>query len=59
MNHSETQQPPQVGGSALNVQLCDEIYYCKHCGSARLYIAFKLLCCMNCCVAYSLDDHFV
>ena len=32
----------------------EQIYYCKRCGSNRMYQCFKVLVCMNCGNAYSL-----
>lgn len=35
----------------------DMIYHCKFCGSVRMYQVFKVLGCLDCCKAYSVDDH--
>lgn len=59
MNTEQIADTAEIGQSALTDGLYAEIYYCKHCGSARMYQVFKLLCCMNCCNAYSVDDHCV
>jgi hypothetical protein len=57
MSKQEKLNTPQVGGSELNVQLCvGSILICKFCGSKRMYQAFKILGCLDCCNAYSIDD---
>jgi len=57
MNGNETIKPPKSGGSALNDGLCTEIYFCKYCGSSRMYQAFYIFGCLDCCNAYVIAEH--